>query len=412
MLTLHHAQSAKTPSKSKIGLAIAGGGPVGAIYELGALRALDEAIPGLRLHDLEVYVGVSAGGFIAAGLANRISSAEMCRIFMDHAAAQVAFEPEKLLKPAYREYLVSARRAPRVLTDTLMSMLRNPMHASVSKIMGSLGKVIPSGIFDNDSLHAFLSKVFAATGSSNDFRDLKKKLYIVAVELDNGAAIRFGDPATAHVPISRAVQASAALPGMYPPVKIDGKYYVDGALRRTLHASAALDEGIDLLLAVNPLVPFESESGPEDQLLPVSKLMQGGLPQILSQTFRSMIQSRMNAGFRRYRKSHPDADLMLIEPDRSDEKIFFTNIFSFASRAALCEHAYQVTRRDLLQRSEQLNMVLARHGLQLDLELLRQNGRTLNDSLQSVFHGRSVVARKLHQALEDLEWSLQKRANC
>ena len=49
-----------------MGLAIAGGGPVGAIFELGALRALDESIEGLRLHDLDVYVGVSAGAFIAA----------------------------------------------------------------------------------------------------------------------------------------------------------------------------------------------------------------------------------------------------------------------------------------------------------------------------------------------------------
>jgi predicted acylesterase/phospholipase RssA len=63
-------------------LAIAGGGPIGGMYELGALRALDEAIEGLDLTRLEVYVGVSSGAFLAAGLANRISTAEMHRIFI------------------------------------------------------------------------------------------------------------------------------------------------------------------------------------------------------------------------------------------------------------------------------------------------------------------------------------------
>jgi predicted acylesterase/phospholipase RssA len=49
----------------KIALALAGGGPLGAIYEIGALCALDESLIGLDLNQLEHYVGVSAGGFIA-----------------------------------------------------------------------------------------------------------------------------------------------------------------------------------------------------------------------------------------------------------------------------------------------------------------------------------------------------------
>ncbi|HSL82695.1 MAG TPA: patatin-like phospholipase family protein, partial [Thermoanaerobaculia bacterium] len=47
----------------RIGLALAGGGPEGAVYEIGALRALDEALEGLDLNRLDVYVGVSAGSF-------------------------------------------------------------------------------------------------------------------------------------------------------------------------------------------------------------------------------------------------------------------------------------------------------------------------------------------------------------
>jgi NTE family protein len=49
-------------AKPRIGLALAGGGPLGAIYEIGALCALDESVPGLDLNALDGYVGVSAGG--------------------------------------------------------------------------------------------------------------------------------------------------------------------------------------------------------------------------------------------------------------------------------------------------------------------------------------------------------------
>ena len=98
----------------------------------------------------------------------------------------------------------------------------------------------------------------ATTGSTDSFDELDCQLYIVAVDLDSGTAVRFGSESHRDVSISRAVQASAALPGLYPPVEIDGQFYVDGALRRTLHASVALEDGVDLLIGVNPLVPFDS----------------------------------------------------------------------------------------------------------------------------------------------------------
>ncbi len=71
------------PKLSPIGLALAGGGPLGAMYELGALTALAEALEGIDFNDLDVYVGVSSGGFLAAGLANGIAPAQMCRMFID-----------------------------------------------------------------------------------------------------------------------------------------------------------------------------------------------------------------------------------------------------------------------------------------------------------------------------------------
>jgi len=403
MLTLHQATKKRDRSKPPaVALAVAGGGPVGAVYELGALRALEESIQGLRLNELNVYVGVSSGAFIAASLANGISCSEQCKVFMGLEYATVRFLPQSFLRPAYGEFLRRAASVPTILAEALMDALLHPGDASVSELMNELGKTLPSGIFDNEAINDFLQHSFETAGCGNRFEDLNCDLFVVAVDLDTGAAVRFSREENRHVPISRAVQASAALPGLYPPVKIDGRYYVDGALRRTLHASVALDRGVDLLLGINPLVPYAA-SGTRRPHIEARALIHGGLPLILSQTFRAMIQSRMKVGFERYRTSHPAADLVLLEPDRDDEEIFFTNIFSYASRTALCEHAFQCTRRDLLARARELEPVLADYGMSLNMARLRDRRRTLHSSLTHGIDGHASVGRTLAATLDELE---------
>ena len=69
-------------STPRVGLALAGGGPLGGTYEVGALIALDEALEGINLHNLDVYVGVSAGAFVAANLANQFTMAQIARVFI------------------------------------------------------------------------------------------------------------------------------------------------------------------------------------------------------------------------------------------------------------------------------------------------------------------------------------------
>ena len=410
MLTIHQAQAPnQAKAQTKIGLAVAGGGPVGAIYELGALRALDESISGLKLHELDIYVGVSSGAFMAASLANGITTAELCRIFMGQKYASLKFEPESFLRPAYQEYFQRVKRLPSILTNTLLDMVRKPGQIGISHLVSELGKVVPSGIFDNETIHNFLEQSFKVTGHSNTFASLDCELYIVAVDLDSGATVRFGSEGYSDVTISRAVQASAALPGLYPPVEIDGHYYVDGALRRTLHASVALDEGADLLIGVNPLVPFDAGDEGQNNEISDHKLTSGGLPLILSQTFRAMIQSRMEAGFRKYYTSHPFADLVLLEPDRGDEQIFFTNIFSYASRKTLCEHAYQATRRDLLASSSKLNKLLGKRGMSLNMDLLRDKQRSLEDSIGEGQSSHAALARGLSSVLDNLDELLDDR---
>ena len=108
----------------------------------------------------------------------------------------------------------------------------------------------------------------------------------------------------------------------------------------------------------------------------------GGLPAVLSQTFRALIQSRMQVGMAKYEKEYPAAGMMLVEPNRNDEQMFFfTNIFSYASRAELVDHAYQTTRAELLARADELEPFLAAYDLGLNRRLL-ETRRSFHDAMR------------------------------
>ena len=85
-------------------MALAGGGPLGGIYEIGALLALEEALSGVSLADLDLYVGVSSGAFVAAALAKGITPREMHAMFILDRSHHDPFEPDLLLRPAFGEF--------------------------------------------------------------------------------------------------------------------------------------------------------------------------------------------------------------------------------------------------------------------------------------------------------------------
>jgi predicted acylesterase/phospholipase RssA len=396
-----------SPRKARIGLAVAGGGPIGGMYELGTLRALDEALEGVDLTRLHVYVGVSSGAILAASLANGIGTSAMCRIFLTGESDAVKFRPETFLRPAFKEYARRASGLPRLLMGWLGDFARHPFDSNWSDVLGRFGALVPVGLFDNSALERFLRDVFETHGRGNDFRKLRRKLYVIAVELDNGEVARFGGPGLDRVPISRAVQASAALPGLYPPVEIDGRSYVDGALRRTLHASVAMDEGVDLVLGLNPLVPFDASLATARGKTVPDRLVDAGLPAVLSQTFRTLLKSRMQVGLEKYRTQYEGSDIVLFEPNTDDAEMFFTNIFSYRSRFRLTEHAYRATLDDLRRRRAEIEPVLARHGIRLRDEVVEDRKRTILTGLRERPGRLSRPTAGVRRALDELQDSIE-----
>ncbi len=203
-----------------------------------------------------------------------------------------------------------------------------------------------------------------------------------------------------------------AVGGLRPPVPISGpegpRWYVDGALKKTLHASVLLDLGLDLIVALNPLVPFDASHSEHHRVLgsgepPIPRLVVGGLPVVLSQTFRSLIHSRLELGLKRYETTFPATDIVLLEPDHRDPTMFLANTFGYRQRRQLAEHAYQRTLDDLRRRRRVLDATLARHGLALDAAVLDDPRRSLLGRRRPLPTRAARALRRLDAVLDDLE---------
>lgn len=390
----------------RIGVACAGGGIEGAVYEIGALCAIEEAVQGLNFNNMHVYVGVSAGALICSSLVNNITPRQMSLGILSHQEGVHPITPEIFYTPAFGEYFSKVTRIPAVLLEAIQEYIINPTDISLSGSLSRLSKLLPVGIFNNSPLEEYVRTNLAMPGRTNRFQELKSDLRIIATDLNSGQTVVFGREPFADVTISKAVQASSALPFVYTPVNIDGRYYMDGVARKTVHASVALETGAELVFCINPIVPFEAiENDYEIKDLIRKNLMDEGLPAVLSQTFRTMIHSRMGVGIKNYEYSYPGRDIVLIEPGKDDYRMFFTNIFSFTNRKEVCEYAYQTTRKQLLMRADELQPVLEKYGLTLRTDRLSDTDLTLYNTLEP---GDSEIKRNLGKTLYKLDQLLDR----
>jgi len=393
-----------TQSEGKTGLALAGGVLEGGFYEVGVLCALQDAIEGLDLTRLDVYVGVSSGAVITSLLANGLSPRTLSRAILSRAGPELNLDPNILFTPAVREYARRALKVPGLVARWVKRRVERPLDMSVMGWLLELGALTPVGLFDSAPMERYLARVFSARGRTNDFRRLRAKLRVVAVKLDTSELVTFGGAGHDHVPISRAVQASLSLPGFYCPVTIDGEDYIDGVARRTLNASVALDEGVDLLFCVNPIVPVDVHGGVGNGNGKKARgLADYGLPAVLSQTFRTAIHSRMGTGFRGYARTYPGAEVILVEPPPADHRMFFSNIFSVSNRRGVCEHAYRSTLDHLRANAGALEAKLAKKGMRLRPEVLADESRQLFDDERSVAGDIRGALDRLGEVLDRIE---------
>ena len=381
-------------NRSKVALVCAGGGVTGAVYEMGCLRALEEMLDRSVL-DLDIYVGVSGGAFVSALLAGGISPREMYQEVW--ARRPLGISETTLFQLGLGEILKRSTRAPRVLADAIMTSL-NGEGRNMSDIALAMLEALPPGLLSNAGVGEYIARVLQSRGRADSFRGLAHELYLVGVDLDNGEAVAFGDEAHRDVPISKAVQASTALPGLYRPVRIDGRDYVDGGVKKTAHINLAIQRGADLIICINPIVPLLNDTlnGPLR-----GHLSNKGISYVVDQAMRIMLHGRMQYGMERYELEHPEVDILLIEPTRSDMRMFTYNIMRYSARRVVAEHGYRSVIQGFRRSASHYTEVLLRHGIKV-------TDPHAAPDLPPPHPYRSNVGRSLSTSLDVLDSKLRK----
>jgi len=344
--------------RPKVALVCAGGGVTGAVYEIGGLRALEDLLDRSVL-DLDLYVGVSGGAFVSSLLASGVSPAEMYDAVVHPRRGPFGDPTAAIFRLGLGEFWRRSLRAPRVLAEAVVTAVRGDGR-NLADAVWSLFELLPAGLLDNSGVAEYLRSVFASRGETDRFEDLRRALYVIAVDLDSGEAVAFGDTGHRDVPVSTAVQASTALPGLYRPVRVGGRDYVDGGVKKTAHINLAIQNGADLVLCINPLVPIHNQPGPLN-----GHLSDKGVTYVLDQVLRIALHGRMQYGLERYRHEHPDVDILLMEPTRDDLRMFRYNIMRYSARRIVAAHGYRSVVAAFRERRSEYKKLLGRHGIRM-----------------------------------------------
>jgi len=363
--------AARAPRPSKTALVLGGGGFTGAVYEIGALRALDLLSVNRSVTDFDVFVGTSAGSFVAAMTANGVSPEEMMRVLDRQAPTPF---PEialgTLLSLNLRELASKAIAFPWRLARLGWNLTRHVGQVSALDVVLGIAEGLPSGMYSGEGIEDYVRRVLDDEGRTDDFRELKRQLYITATDLDTCERVVFGTDGFDEVPISTAVRASTALPMVYAPVKVGGRELVDGGLISTTNLDLAVEAGARLVVVVNPLVPYVNEARRENPLQP--RVSDMGFPQIGYQAFKLMTYRRLHEIRTMWEDRYPGVDFVLIEPDASDELMFRTSVMDYSSRVEIASHGFRSVTVRLAEDYPHLKQVAARHGIEISATRVRK----------------------------------------
>jgi len=365
---------------SKTALVLAGGGLTGAVYEIGALRAMDDLLIDRTVNDFDIFVGTSSGALVTAFLANGVSPEEMLQVIDGTHPTANLFERKHVFNIDSTDLLQWTLRFPKRLRQTLGKFIQELDDMAVFDLFWSFSNLLPPGFFDGGGLGEFIEQSLARLGHSNQFRELKRELYIIATCLDSGGRAVFG-PGYMETAISDAVSASCAIPVLYQPVRIDGKDYIDGSLRGNASIDLAIEHGAGLIIVVNPMVPYDLEHIKKGTRKPnIRNISDGGFEAIANQLIRIVLHSNLHYHIKQLRRSREDVDIILIEPLPDDYRMFAHNIMRYSARLAVGRHGFEAVTVNLAEEYPTYKEILARHGIPITRSLVNEELTEISQS--------------------------------
>jgi NTE family protein len=374
---------------------LGGGGFTGGVYEIGALRALDLLAVNSSVNDFDVYVGTSAGAFIAALCANGVTPDEMMRVVTHQGPTPFKdIDLGDLLRPNIGEIVRKGALLPLRLASLGRQLLAQAGQISAIDLLVGLAEALPSGAYTGVGIERYLRKVLSDPGRTNDFRALEHELYLTATDLDTCERVVFGSEGHEEVPISTAVRASGALPMVYAPVLVDGRELVDGGLISTTNLDIAVEHGAKLVVVINPIVPFVNDFQKQVRTLGGSRprrVSDMGFPQIGYQAFKLLAHRRLHEWVGLWEERYPGVDIVLIEPELTDELMFQTSMMSFSSRVEIARHGFQSVTYNLLGEYEHYREICDRHGLEISADRVRRVVEHFDSEREPVSAWRKIL---------------------
>jgi NTE family protein len=316
--------------RARYALALAGGGVIGGMYEVGAMTALEERLTGSGA-GFDVYVGCSAGSVVAALLASGVRASEIYHILDEDLDDPLNFRRGVLF--AGDSFRMACSRFGSFVWAVGKQVLRGGR--CLPDALARAERELPAGFFTLAALERFMRLGLASRGHRNSFADLPRTLLIPAVDLNTAERVVFGTGSLGSVAISEAVAASSAIPGFFDPYTIDGRDYVDGGVGFSGHADLAAEAGADVVFIVNPLVPNRVTNG--------GSMRARGVYTIMEQAGRIYSQNLLQLGMASLKVKFPRATFHLLQPPQENELLFGPSMGFEASRAAL-RFGYTSTR--------------------------------------------------------------------
>lgn len=366
---------AREEEAHKTALVLGGGGFTGGVYEIGALRALNLLATNHTVNQFDVYVGTSAGAFIAALCANGVTPEEMMRVVTGQGPQPFRdVNLNDLLHLNLAEFVRTGVRLPLRMASLARRLAGQIGQLSAIDVVLGLAEMLPSGAYTGDGIERYLARILEEDGRTNDFRELQHELYLVATDLDSCERVVFGSEGFDDVAISTAVRASGALPMVYAPVRVGGRELIDGGIVSTTNLDIAVRAGADLVVVVNPIVPFVNDALDdldEASATNARRVSEMGFPRIGYQAFKLLAHRRLHEAAAMWGERYPGVDIVLIEPELTDELMFKTSMMNFASRIEIARHGFQSVTYHLLGEYERYSEIWARHGIEISERRVR-----------------------------------------
>ena len=361
--------------RSKTALVLGGGGFTGGVYEIGALRALDLLAVNRTVNEFDVYVGTSAGAFIASVTANGITPEEMMRVLNRKLPSPIRqLDLGTLLRPNYRGFVNRSMLLPLRLAGLARTLASRIGEVSPLDVATGLAENIPSGLYSGAGIEDYVREVLSDPDRTDDFRMLESELYITATDLDTTERVVMGDGEWRDVPISTAVAASGALPIVYAPVEVRGREFIDGGIRSTTNVDVAVERGAKFIVVVNPMVPYVNDFSKRIPTMfgtRVRRVSDMGAAAIAQQSFRVLSHDRLHRAVQDWEEMYPGVDIILIEPEPDDEIMFGTSIMDYAGRLQIAKHGFESVTLRLARDYDRFKAIAEKHGIEISARRVR-----------------------------------------